>query len=232
MNASSRTTGHADSAIGWYGKLPTAGDFLSRRLPGSFVQTWDHWLQRGLAQGRDRFGPQWQELYLTFPVWRFLLPPGAVDGQAWCGTLLPSIDRVGRCFPLTICRPLESHQRPGLIALDRELEAFARAGLEGVDGASIEDFDKLVCAIVPGADAVGDTVPALEEFTDRFASGQWRLHAPLDAVLMQSAERLIQACLGRRSLWWIPAADGSAGTMRLENLPLAPELVPLLIAHE
>ena len=42
---------------GWYGKLPAAGDFLTRRLPGSFVQTWDHWLQHGLAQGRDRFGP-------------------------------------------------------------------------------------------------------------------------------------------------------------------------------
>ena len=35
-------------AIGWYGKLPSAGDFLGRRLPPEFQGPWDRWLQHGL----------------------------------------------------------------------------------------------------------------------------------------------------------------------------------------
>ena len=43
-----------DLSIGFFGKLPSHGDFLSRRLPRSFVDPWDSWLQsrtarRGLA---------------------------------------------------------------------------------------------------------------------------------------------------------------------------------------
>ena len=26
---------------GWYGKLPASGDFVTRRLPPSFIEPWD-----------------------------------------------------------------------------------------------------------------------------------------------------------------------------------------------
>ena len=29
---------------GWYGKLPASGDFATRRLPPSFIEPWDAWL--------------------------------------------------------------------------------------------------------------------------------------------------------------------------------------------
>ena len=30
------------AAAGWYGKLPTLGDFASRRLDNDFVDIWDN----------------------------------------------------------------------------------------------------------------------------------------------------------------------------------------------
>lgn len=92
----------ADGTPGWYGKLPSLGDFASRRLPESFIAPWDEWLQASLVASRGRLGDAWLERFLNSPLWRFLLLPGACDQNAWVGVIMPSVDRVGRYFPLTI----------------------------------------------------------------------------------------------------------------------------------
>lgn len=92
------------SAAGWHGKLPTLGDFATRRLPPAFVQRWDGWLSAGLAALQQQ--PGWLDGYLASPSWRFLLMPGVMDAQPWAGVLMPSVDRVGRYYPLTIAQPL------------------------------------------------------------------------------------------------------------------------------
>ncbi len=100
----------ADTAPGWHGKLPSLGDFATRRLDADFVAAWDEWLSEGLA--RLRAGPDWPGAYLASPSWRFLLLPAALPGalgrQAWAGVLMPSVDRVGRYYPLTIAQPLDT----------------------------------------------------------------------------------------------------------------------------
>lgn len=96
------------SDIGFFGKLPGYGDFIERNLPRSFVDVWDQWLQRAMAGSRQMLGDHWLDAYLTSPVWRFALSSGCVDGHAWLGVMLPSVDRVGRYFPLTIVLPLST----------------------------------------------------------------------------------------------------------------------------
>lgn len=95
---------------GWYGKLPSLGDFASRRLPSEFIEPWDRWLGECMAALRTAQGPGWLDAYLHSPTWRFVLMPGVVPGIAadagWAGVLMPSVDRVGRYFPLTLATPL------------------------------------------------------------------------------------------------------------------------------
>ena len=93
-------------SLGWFGKIPAAGDFINRRLPNDFLQPWDEWLQSGIARGRSVLEARWDEVYLTFPVWRFLLPAGTGSQGHWAGVLMPSVDRVGRHFPLTVAAPI------------------------------------------------------------------------------------------------------------------------------
>ena len=94
---------------GWHGKLPSLGDFASRRLSPEFLATWDGWLASGLQQLRERDPAGWLDAYLANPTRRFLLMPGVLPGragqQAWAGVLMPSVDRVGRYFPFTIAQP-------------------------------------------------------------------------------------------------------------------------------
>lgn len=89
--------------VSWYGKLPTLGDFASRRLGADFIEAWDQWLAHGLAAWSAR-DPHWLRAYLAGPSWRFLLGPGAYAEHSppVAGVLVPSVDRVGRYFPLTL----------------------------------------------------------------------------------------------------------------------------------
>ena len=82
------------AAPGYFGKLPGAGDFVQRRLPPEFLDPWDRAFSQAVASARDRLGPRWSEAYRGAPAWRFLLSPGIAGRQAWCGVLLPGIDRV------------------------------------------------------------------------------------------------------------------------------------------
>ncbi len=75
-----------------------------RRLPPNFVERWDEWLQAGLQHM-----PHARRLSddgALAPVRRFWLGPGVVDALAWGGLLMPSTDRAGRRFPLTVAQPM------------------------------------------------------------------------------------------------------------------------------
>jgi type VI secretion system protein ImpM len=87
---------------GWFGKIPALGDFAARRLPPEFTEPWDLWLSDGLLAAREALGAGWLESYTNAPLWRFALMPGALDSRHWFGVLMPSVDRVGRQYPLTI----------------------------------------------------------------------------------------------------------------------------------
>ena len=99
----------ASQPPGWHGKLPSLGDFASRRLTPEFLATWDGWLASGLQHLRERDPAGWLDAYLANPTRRFLLMPGVLPGaasqQAWAGVLMPSVDRVGRYFPFTLVQP-------------------------------------------------------------------------------------------------------------------------------
>ena len=86
--------------IGLYGKLPARGDFVRQGLPRGFTDLWDGWVAGALAASRDRLGEHWVEAWLEAPIWRFALAPGQCGDWRVLGLMLPSVDRVGRYFPL------------------------------------------------------------------------------------------------------------------------------------
>jgi len=93
--------GRQPAQAGWFGKIPALGDFVARRLTPQFIEAWDHWLSIEILASRRKLGPDWSEAYGNAPTWRFALTPGVLDDGYWYGVLTPSVDRVGRHFPLT-----------------------------------------------------------------------------------------------------------------------------------
>jgi type VI secretion system protein ImpM len=91
----------AETPRGFSGKIPARGDFVHGGLPRDFLDPWNDWLERVIADSRDLMGDAWLAAFLEAPVWRFTLPPGSCGARAAVGLFLPSVDRVGRYFPLT-----------------------------------------------------------------------------------------------------------------------------------
>ncbi len=120
----------AAARIGLFGKLPARGDFVRAGLPGSFVAPWDDWLSGVVAASRDRMGKDWLAAWLEAPVWRFALPPGLCGPDAVLGVMLPSVDRVGRYFPLTLAAVLSGGRVATSEAWLDAAEAQGRAALE------------------------------------------------------------------------------------------------------
>jgi type VI secretion system protein ImpM len=126
--------------VGLYGKLPTHGDFLRRRVADEFVTPWDHWLQHAIADSRAVLGDQWLSIYLTSPIWRFALGPNVCGPAPVAGLLLPSVDRVGRYFPLTLVWPTPLDLSTLEVAV-RFQRGFERAEQLLLDTLALERFE-------------------------------------------------------------------------------------------
>lgn len=86
-------------SFAWYGKLPGAGDFVSRRMPYGLQQFWDSWLAIGMESLKERRPVSGWAVWGAMPKWAFLLPCQPNVPIAQLGVLAPSCDRVGRVFP-------------------------------------------------------------------------------------------------------------------------------------
>jgi type VI secretion system protein ImpM len=211
---------------GWYGKIPSLGDFATRRLPVEFVKAWDAWLQEVLPATRDILGESWFDSYLTMPIWRFVFLPGLVTQSGWAGVLMPSVDRVGRHFPLTVAVELPSHAAAAHAVFEGAewftgLEVAALAVLDPTRGADELDaaLAQSVLAAPPAADRDGSirplrALPSVEAFGP-LAEGE-ALRAWSDST-------------GWRALWWTRGrVDGDSLMLGCAGLPTAEEFGWLL----
>lgn len=185
---------------GYFGKVSTHGDFVTRGLPDALVAAWDGWLQQCIQASRARLGERWLDRYLTSPVWRFAIAPGVLGPEGLGGVLMPSVDRVGRYFPLMIgatgAPPLmDWFEQQG--AWFDAVEDLARESLDAAF--RLERFD-------------GMPVPALAA---PLAASGWRL--PLDGDV---AANVAATALRGHSLWWTEGApDVEASMLVCAGLP-------------
>ena len=211
---------------GWYGKLPSLGDFASRRLPVEFVKAWDACLQEVIAASRDALGERWFDVYLTMPIWRFVFLPGLVTQSGWAGVLMPSVDRVGRQFPLTIAMELPSLATAAFATFEGAdwfagLEEAALAVLDPTRG--VDDLDgALVQSVFPAGPAAehDGAIRSLQALPSVEAFG------PLAAG---DALRAWSDSTGWRALWWTRGrVDGDSLMLGCASLPNAEEFAWLL----
>jgi type VI secretion system protein ImpM len=117
------------TAVLLFGKLPSAGDFLSRGLAAAERERLDLWLSAEMAAARERLGAGFESSFDAAPPWRFAWD----EGGSWAaGALAPSTDTVGRRFPILVgCRGLRGGQVSP--AAEQCEDAIYDAVAEGLD---------------------------------------------------------------------------------------------------
>jgi type VI secretion system protein ImpM len=199
----------SDEQIGWFGKLPSTGDFLYRRMSRE-VQSWlDRWLQNGLSAFK-RWPDAMTHHYAIAPVWNFAVPATLGVDAVLLGCIAPSCDRVGRYYPVCVSLQLPAakyqtwmlqgaaqwYWRCGNIMLnairhavasdqfDTQVLAAGRDGFHPVNGES----DDILSILDPQAQA--------QDLRTQQRLGWADLPLHFDA-------------LGSTSYWWTNQADGS-----------------------
>ncbi|NTF33716.1 type VI secretion system-associated protein TagF [Rhizobium skierniewicense] len=120
--------------IGFFGKIPSHGDFISEGLDRELISAIDGWLRAGMHACADVFVDRWSAVFSTFPPIRFIIERGVWGRHAYTGVLMPSRDRVGRKYPLVILAQLgDFKDHPKALYLDETwfmaAEALAETSL-------------------------------------------------------------------------------------------------------
>ena len=130
-------------SAGFYGKIPGRGDFVRHGLATATVAALDAWWQEVIPGSQAVLGTAWRERWMEAPVWRFHVPPGVFGAEAMAGVWLPSTDRVGRLFPLTLAMTgdvagqgafLDAAEAAGRAAIETDMgpeELALRLGVRG-----------------------------------------------------------------------------------------------------
>ena len=215
----------ASARPGFFGKLPSRGDYVGQDLPPAFIDPFEAWLHRALAASQSVLAARWQELFRASPVWRFVLGSGLCGEAAAAGVMLPSADRAGRSYPFIIAASLAA--RPAPIDVVVKASAwFERARQFG--RAMIER------PMEPGMITRGLAQLGAPEFADAprppplaARPAGWRVASTLPQDPLASIAPLLHGvastiCLGY-SLWWTEGSAAVKPSMLLcDGLP-APE---------
>jgi type VI secretion system ImpM family protein len=205
--------------VGFYGKLPSHGDFLRRRVSDRFVDAWDTWLRQCLAASRSALGARWLDVYLTSPAWRFVCAAGACGPVPVIGLLAPSVDQVGRYFPLTLVSELPDDVSlvTAAAASARFFDRAERLVIEtlAAERVDFDRFDNGVAALEQELDAIASSwEPVLDGAASAVLTDSaqpWQLPLRASSDLASAFEQLLSQQLEVKYrpmvLWW---TDGSA----------------------
>lgn len=213
------------ATVGFFGKLPSNGDFIERRVGGAFHDLWDNWLQQSMVESQRELGGRWLDCYLTSPMWRFFLCDGVAGPASYAGVLLPSVDRVGRYFPLTVVVELPG-EIPALEFAQAAADWFIDIEHLCADALQNPEFELTTfdAAVAASADKLSgvDRLPAPRAFPGNSSQWHWPSRSvnafaeALNAPLMS----LAQAALRPMTMWWTEGSElVHPGVLLTRSLP-------------
>lgn len=186
-----------------YGKLPSKRDFVAIRAPRAFLDSWEGWLQSAISSSRNDLGKDWQAAFLTAPIWRFWL--GAdVCGRSTIGAFMPSLDGIGRYFPLTVFACADDGAAIAPPELDPQDDWFAAAEtflMSTLDQHTTYDaVTTAIDALMPPLQLLAPPSPATISAGDAMAlaPGGDGFAGVFKALRLQQYDRLY----GSATFWW------------------------------
>lgn len=118
--------------LGLFGKLPAKRDYISHGVDRQFLELWEPWVQGAIAASRDQMRDGWLPAYMNAPIWRFWLG-ASLCGETVAGAVMPSVDGVGRYFPLSLIAKGIDMAPPPLDAQDAWYDAAEHVLLDALE---------------------------------------------------------------------------------------------------
>jgi type VI secretion system protein ImpM len=218
-------------SAGLFGKLPAKRDFIGMNASRRFLEAWEPWLQAGVAMSKQMLGDAWIETYNRAPIWRFWL--GAdFCGEAMIGAFMPSVDGVGRSFPLAIFvgEGDASLAPPELEPNDAWFAAAEAILLDALEpGATLELVAEKVAALpAPTLDSRTTKAGGFEELADGGVLAR-DVDSEVSAAFLAARRFGRRRAFASQSFWWTIGGEGFPSLALLEvGLPPATRFADML----
>ena len=196
------------NTLGFFGKIPLTGDFIHRRMNSVFMNRWDEWLKVNILHSQNMLGERWLPIYSQSPMWRFCIAPGVIDDKTYLGIMIPSVDSVGRYFPLTVVQAVETKAIPFILSTKanqwfQNIEDLLLDLLEGYESV-VQVFDTKIAALQ--ADWINDlpSIPSGLNTQDNNYSLQLEV-SDAGSINHSLSSLMLQNLLGSKkgfTFWW------------------------------
>lgn len=196
----------AKTSVVWFGKLPSQGDFVGRRMPHAVLTGWDEWMRSGLESLRNEVCSNWEQRFVHSPLW-FFLSPALAGGLPVVGVLAPSVDRVGRCYPIAVMAVAEQARTD--FASDAAVTRFLSGARDAVINArrlplSADQLDAQLAQLCsPFASPASAPAEALIDALLADLQGAEREVTGTAAELPNMDWRAMRRQAPQATLWWI-----------------------------
>lgn len=210
--------------FGYFGKVPQRGDFIQSQLLTGFSNGWSEWLQAAMAVSREQLEESWLDYYMTGPIWHFAFSANVCGEQAMIGSLMPSVDNVGRQFYFSLAAPIE--QVPIDFMLNRKWSIKAEEHILQV----LNDEVDLAAWVEATQQACWhhDVTPAAEPLRILVESNRHTIAAEPMSV-SQLLHHSYQQRFGRYCVWWTNGSEHVPECSVISNgLPLVSQFSALL----
>ncbi|PKF76739.1 type VI secretion system-associated protein TagF [Vibrio sp. vnigr-6D03] len=190
---------------GYFGKIPAKGDFIQESLPLDFLKTWQDWQQAILAVSREQLEESWTNHYMNAPIWNFALPANVCGEKAMIGTMIPSVDSVGRYYFFTLARPVDGTAISYWLdrAWSERAEEQALAVLE--DNFQIEQWNTQLLNEAWEAVLTRDPVLKATPMSGEFQNLIYEEQIPLEGDHL--LQHLLKTQLPRTCFWWTEGSE-------------------------
>jgi type VI secretion system protein ImpM len=194
--------------FGLFGKLPQKRDFIALGIPGEVLAPLETWLQSAVAASRSEMGRRWEETYLVAPIWRFWI--GAdIFGVNCAGAIMPSVDGVGRFFPLLAIFVAERGAiipPPSYAPQDRWFASIEERLLTVLDDEAAIQVDTLLADLPPPLFESGEAAPGRSAFKGGpvwYGKPDTDTPSFLASIFEDDYRQVAQG----RSYWWTPGNE-------------------------
>lgn len=188
--------------FGIFGKLPQKRDFVAFDIPRAILEPFETWLQSAVAASRNELGRDWQDQYLVAPIWRFW-GGKEIFGVDCTGVIMPSVDQVGRFFPLSVIYFDDSGNGlvpPIMDGNDLWFNDLEQRLLQTLDDEADVEARKLTEGLAGPAEEIENSSYS----GAKFDKGRiWRQNEmPVSELLGNISESDYRAACEGRSFWW------------------------------
>jgi len=209
---------------GLFGKMPSKRDFIALNAPRGFLGPFETWLQLGVATSKESLGEAWRELFLQAPIWRFWIGQN-IFGSNVAGVMMPSVDGVGRYFPLSafavasvgteVVSPLEGNTDDWYQATENLLLTTLDDGFSDTPEQLASKMELPLTVSVKSVDNNSAIIPG--GYLLSLAPEQ-----PITEIFADLAKQEMHNALSPLSFWWtIGCLDGVPSVMVFDGMPSA-----------